>query len=734
MSKRILIGAVITECHIDFQEEILSGIIAQAFRSNCDIAVIAPLFNFFSDTVNRRSDEKIFELLKSDKFDGFLYDRNSFFGDDMRSRIDNILKNTGKPVMLLDSGDHKSFETTSIDDSASFEEITDHLIDVHKAVKIYCLTGPKGSFVAEERLKGFRNSMKKHGLHCGRECCLYGDFWTGTAKELALKIISGETERPDAVVCGNDVMAMTLINTLIAGGIRVPEDIAVTGYDASQNSVQNKPTITSYRRPNTQMGAEAFRRLYRIITGRICNKIPNSRGLLRPGQSCGCNAEPHIDSRSRRRMQVQDQREYGMLYGDMLFDITNVDSIDDFADRLDNYTYYIHRFRHVIINLTRRYIESPEKGEPLTFSCGDEVRRVLSKSVVFREYYGDEYFRSDDILPVFGENRPYPSAYYISPLHYNDSFFGYAAVSFGKEPIAYTTTYMKWLTYVAIALEQVRIRASMKHALTDMSRNLMYDSVTGLLNKSGIEHEFAGRTGKEGLADCIRINLTGIDKTYYQSGEEQCSRIMSAFVSAVRECIHKDDICGIWSSNTIAVISFRTGHAEELFNAVQGRVRDSRFNGRDNCNIDFSVGVCSVPLSGGMTLSDAMYKAAVNRLYTHSISDHNVNPQFEKLCQLRSDIKNAPEKPWNISRIADGLFLSKSYLQKIYKSYFGRSIIEEMIQFRIDKAKELLSSTDMTVTDIARECGYSSYNYFVRQFKTAEGMSPSEYRSEKEQK
>ena len=54
-----------------------------------------------------------------------------------------------------------------------------------------------------------------------------------------------------------------------------------------------------------------------------------------------------------------------------------------------------------------------------------------------------------------------------------------------------------------------------------------------------------------------------------------------------------------------------------------------------------------------------------------------------------------------------------------------------MIQFRIDKAKSLLTDTDMTVTDIARECGYSSYNYFVRQFKTAEGMSPSEYRAER---
>ena len=91
-----------------------------------------------------------------------------------------------------------------------------------------------------------------------------------------------------------------------------------------------------------------------------------------------------------------------------------------------------------------------------------------------------------------------------------------------------------------------------------------------------------------------------------------------------------------------------------------------------------------------------------------------------------------PELPWNVNDIASNLYLSKSYLQKMYKLYFGKSIIMDMIEFRLIKAKGLLTSSDMTVTDIAKECGYSSYNYFVRQFKSAEGVSPSEYREYKE--
>ena len=103
-------------------------------------------------------------------------------------------------------------------------------------------------------------------------------------------------------------------------------------------------------------------------------------------------------------------------------------------------------------------------------------------------------------------------------------------------------------------------------------------------------------------------------------------------------------------------------------------------------------------------------------------------PQFEKLCMLRNRIMKNPELQWNISEIAESMFLSKSYLQKIYKTYFNRSIIEEMIRFRLDMAKKLLDETELTVTEISKKCGYSSYNYFVRQFRMSEGVSPSEYR------
>ena len=733
MSRRILIGVVITDCHVDFQGEILRGIISQAFKSNCDIAVISPLHNFSVRSVHKDAEKSIFDLLYAENLDGIIYDRNTFYNESVLNYIDELCKKTEKPVMLLDFNDHKSFETTSADDREAFEVITDHLINVHGYKKIYCLTGPKKNFGAEERLAGYRTSMKKHGITVEKDWVEYGDYWINSPRAFAKKIISGETERPEAVVCGNDVMAITLSKLLTDAGIRVPEDIAVTGYDASIEGYQASPSITSYCRPNFQLGAESVRRLYRIITGKICSRVPNENGELRIGQSCGCTENPGLRRSILRQLNINSRFETDLLYGDMLFDITNADNIQTFADRLDNYTYFLHKMRRFRICLTRNYIDATidRNAEELGFRIGDEMKVVLAKSAVRREVEEQEYFSSSRLLPDYDMERSYPTAFFISPLHYNNNFFGYSAISFGKEALSFSSLYHKWINYVNVALEQVRIKAIMNRTILNTSKALLYDHITGLLNRSGIEQEFATRLSANagnGFIECMVFELHGLKKAYYQSGEEKSNSIMAAFSKKLRSCIHGKEICGAWSPQTLCVISPESGRTKTVYEQLCSKIKESQFGSEENCNIDFTVGMNRLELTPYTDLSDAMYKATVNKVYTYTISEPTSNPQFEKLCMLRNRIMKNPELPWNISEIADSLYLSKSYLQKIYKAYFHKSIIEEMIQFRIDNAKKLLSETDMTVTEISRECGYSSYNYFVRQFRMSEGCSPSEYR------
>lgn len=259
---------------------------------------------------------------------------------------------------------------------------------------------------------------------------------------------------------------------------------------------------------------------------------------------------------------------------------------------------------------------------------------------------------------------------------------------------------------------------------------MLYDAGTELLNRGGIEQELMRHRelfSTDTAAEIITIELAGINKIYYSSGEEKCSSILRSFADVLKKCVKDNEICGLWNNNTLCVISRDRKRAGEIFEFFRNEVEESRFSD-DNFNIDFSVGLYSVALTEEVNFGGAVYQSMVNKVFSYNNAENLENPQYEKLCALRSSIRKDPAYPWKISEIADSLYLSKSYLQKIYKTFFNKSIIEEMIEFRIDMARKLLEETQLTVTEISRRCGYSSYNYFVRQFRANVGCTPVEYR------
>ena len=87
-----------------------------------------------------------------------------------------------------------------------------------------------------------------------------------------------------------------------------------------------------------------------------------------------------------------------------------------------------------------------------------------------------------------------------------------------------------------------------------------------------------------------------------------------------------------------------------------------------------------------------------------------------------------PFNDWNVNWLSHELTLSKSYFQHLYKEYFGVSVMNDVINSRIEHAKYLLNSTDVTVKDIAQMCGYKNEIHFMRQFKDKTGTTPSKFR------
>lgn len=110
--------------------------------------------------------------------------------------------------------------------------------------------------------------------------------------------------------------------------------------------------------------------------------------------------------------------------------------------------------------------------------------------------------------------------------------------------------------------------------------------------------------------------------------------------------------------------------------------------------------------------------------------ENNRNPfWYDALSKLRSDIFADPHNSWNIDGIAERLSVSNSYLQHLYKLYFGKSIKQDVTLSRLEYAKYLLLSTECTISAVSLQCGYSNDVHFMRIFKQSTGMTPTEYRN-----
>ena len=81
-----------------------------------------------------------------------------------------------------------------------------------------------------------------------------------------------------------------------------------------------------------------------------------------------------------------------------------------------------------------------------------------------------------------------------------------------------------------------------------------------------------------------------------------------------------------------------------------------------------------------------------------------------------------------VAKVAARFHYSPSYLTAMYRRVFGVGVAEQIIEYRIDRARELLSSTASSVADIAREVGYADPKYFMRVFKRRTGLTPGQYR------
>ncbi len=444
-----------------------------------------------------------FDIPNLQDFDGVIV-ITTYFSKVTKRHLDQILKDIDIPVVNI-GGLEPSHLNICCDNFQTFSKLIEHLVEHHGCRDIYHLAGEEGHFFTTERLGAYRSVLEEHGIPFDEKKVYYGNLWFNCG-EPALDYILDQCrkngkEYPDAIACANDYSAVGLANTCKARGIRIPEDIIITGFDAVTEALNGFPTITTANQPFYRMGYHAVTTLLEMFEGKTFDEDIRLEGDLLLNQSCGCQSKS-VDSiedfRNSFLKRIDNTVGIAQSTTNLMLSVANAKTLEDCFREVSENAKTDTGFKDMLICLAPDWDKKRIVDEDFRYT--DEEMTVVDG------YRGDQpvprqTFRKKDVLPKDMLEDPNP--YYIFTIHHLQYYMGYLIVSpdiFYREQKALQS----WFVDLGVILDNRRIQRDLEMTVARLEFLYNRDMLTEIYNRRGLEEYFAGY-----FDECIR-NGTGL--------------------------------------------------------------------------------------------------------------------------------------------------------------------------------------------------------------------------------
>lgn len=699
MNRRI--GIVMSKVYEDSNRQQLGGILDEALCRGFS-AWVFTLTGESDRTELDTARELLANAVRHSLLDGILFLPYTFISQEFRDDLQRFLQELCTIPVVRIGTEKTAFPTVWYNDRAEMAEITEHLINVHGCRRLLCLTGPTNLQVSYERSDGFQDALQAAGLS-SENAVIFGDFWVNAARELAQEIASGIREKPDAVVCASDTMAISLCDALTERGISVPDDILITGYDGTMESELHAPPITTYRTSWRKLGREAFCVLYTQITGSRTSVRFQTHGTLLCRESCGCQS---VIYRSEN-MHVRERR-----LEDQYLDA-------NLAARLLSCT-ELHPLVQTMYNMQHVFTD-PESADRTQYrlclfrdweSCTECTPEVLET-----DYNGRHVpFPFAEMLPPGIRTLAESETVFFVPLHFQEQRFGYTVLRMTDHADGYSTQYLRFCRVVGNALEMLRIRNQVNGLSVQQHAR---DLLTGLYQLAHLPHirEDYVRHLTKGQHFRVAFLITGMQEN---------SRLPERFAELLRNACSHGELCLYAGGGAFVILGNEPDASHYHTLLVQGiREQFAELLSADGVELRYAV------QSGEPLPADAKaeMQAAVSLLEQARSEEPVCKEQlhYADLEALRRRIYQFPEQDWSLAICSEQLSISSSYFHRIYQNAFGVSCAYDIRRSKLEHAKYLLLHTSDTLQEIARKCGYD-YSHFMRTFRKECGMTPTAFR------
>ncbi len=721
---RKIIGVVSAEVNSIEQRQIMKGIITRAQAFDFHTVVLSNIYNPYEFDEQLDLENEIYELALSPELCGIILIAESFVGKHVRKKVMGFLQQRQDIPIIVIGMCIKEFAFPNVrfinaSDDSDIEEVTGHLIRVHKLKKIDILTGPKENEVAQRRLDGYRRALSANGIPLDSTREFYGDYWTTSGEAHARRYLSGELPLPEALVCANDYMAYGVLDTLLEGGIRVPDDIMVTGYEYIHERIYHTPLLSTYQRGRIALGEAAVRMIFSLCNGEEPDPIPAPKGQWIAGGSCTCGPNMKQMNAELKSIRVKQQFDKWNVLGTTEQQLTRCSTLEEFIHVLGAHQFLVRWVQDMFLCLYDNWYDNHSTAVGDMMTCRSIMPWNQERQPIpTRKFSFSALLSSADFAVV----------HYYLPIFFEKKLFGYYVLQYNT-PDTYDDIFRNWMKALSNGLEFLCMKNDIRYLLSCQNLSEQKDSLTGLYSKHGFERVLSGRLVAETKPLYAVFLRVGAFRSLNNAEIQEQNICFYQQVAELLQMISPEDgICARIDPKTFVCVGVKAATPEEcekkhekLRYLLLHQSKLLEFFGMDS----MVSGWVELPVNTSVSAASALIQKALST-EMEILSAKRQMPHSETLFSIRAGLYQ--NYHIHTDDICKAHSFSAGYFRQIYKDLFGVSFHQDVINARISKAVCLLTTSAMSIASVAEVCGYEDYNYFLRQFQKVIGMTPGQYR------
>lgn len=557
LNGRKTIGIILFDITGYYQQQLVHTLSKTASKRGYNLLTFSAFTIYGSDTKNAAGEHNILHLIPYEQLDALIVCHDTFNSNEAVEELWKLVTERCQAPIISIRKKVNGCYNILVEDTDAIPAFVRHFHDVHHFDRIAFMSGPYNHPDAISRLEKYKEAMAELGLDCPEEYIFEGNFWRDCALDAAKHFMSLK-KRPQAIVCANDYMALSLCKELTLQGYSVPHDIAISGFDDVRDARANVPPLTTCYVSVPDMAEKAMETIDTLLNGKeapACTFVP-TKIIIR--NSCGCESSTMKDLSLSRMYEVEfmeqliNHNAHNTFVSISLENMTSAEDIGDYL-RLEDVPGITRDFYLCLgIHGNGAYPQVKKKAP------GFAKRSHSIYSLRDLNPIATSSFETKKLLPPEAI-REEPMTVFFFPIHYLEYNFGYvAATSNGEE--AQDTLFHSWLSLIGNTLENLRIRAKNQALLEKLNMLYHEDFLTKLYNRRGFEQfsdeEFAESKKHNIKTMTLSIDMDNLKYINDVYGHSHGDLALQTIADAMRQACSGCEICARIGGDEFAVFGY----------------------------------------------------------------------------------------------------------------------------------------------------------------------------------